>query len=141
MITRLFCRRRSAGTGVDTDPVGRGSDRDFGLTNAAIATSGAEIVSRDGDVLTVLADGAQVQAIAQVADVAWIENWLLREKHNETSGGVIIGGPWLRRAAFVTLVAMTCGNILRPVPGKQANTHLICAGTGFLLENATARSD
>jgi hypothetical protein len=66
--------------------------RDFGLTNAAIATSGAEIVSRDGDTLTVLADAGQVQAIAQVADVAWIENWLLREKHNETGGGQIIGG-------------------------------------------------
>ena len=61
--------------------------RDFGLTNAAIAATGAEIVSRDGDALTVLADGAQVQAIAQVADVAWIENWLLREKHNEAGGG------------------------------------------------------
>ena len=68
------------------------SGRDFGLTNAAIATTGAEIVSRDGDVLTVLADAAQVQAIAQVADVAWIENWLLREKHNEWGGGQIIGG-------------------------------------------------
>ncbi|MBK8047895.1 MAG: hypothetical protein IPK16_12635 [Anaerolineales bacterium] len=68
------------------------SGRDFGLTNAAIATSGAQIISRDGDALTVLADGAQVQAIAQVADVAWIENWLLREKHNEVGGGQIIGG-------------------------------------------------
>lgn len=68
------------------------SGRDFGLANAAIAASGAEIVSRDGDALSVLADAGQVQAIAQVADVAWIENWLLREKHNDQGGGVIIGG-------------------------------------------------
>lgn len=76
------------------------SGRDFGLTNAAIATSGAEIVSRDGDVLTVLADAAQVQAIAQVADVAWIENWLLREKHNESGGGQIIGGLAANNAGY-----------------------------------------
>ena len=74
--------------------------RDFGLTNAAIAATGAEIVSRDGDALTVLADGAQVQAIAQVADVAWIENWLLREKHNEAGGGAIIGGATANAAGY-----------------------------------------
>jgi subtilisin family serine protease len=68
------------------------SGRDWGLTNAAIATTGAQIVSRDGDALTVVADAGQVQAIAQVVEVAWVENWLLREKHNEVGGGQIIGG-------------------------------------------------
>ena len=76
------------------------SGRDFGLTTAAIATTGAEIVSRDGDALTVLADAPQVQAIAQVADVAWIENWLLREKHNEWGGGQIIGGLAANNAGY-----------------------------------------
>jgi hypothetical protein len=64
---------------------------DAGLTQAAIATSGAEVLQRDNDVLLVAANGAQVAAIAQVADVAWIENIVLNEKHNETGAGVIIG--------------------------------------------------
>ena len=76
------------------------SGRDFGLTTAAIATTGAEIVSRDGDAFTVVADAAQIQAIAQVADVAWIENWLLREKHNEWGGGQIIGGMAANNAGY-----------------------------------------
>lgn len=69
--------------------VERGSD--FGLTRAAIASTGAELITEDGNVLVVLANSDQLNAIAQVSDVAWVENYLLRERHNEIGGGVIMG--------------------------------------------------
>ena len=72
-----------------------------------IASSGAEILSREdgqiesgdevifldqeGPVLLVAADAAQLVEIASVLDVAWIENYVLREKHNETAAGNSIG--------------------------------------------------
>ncbi len=62
-----------------------------GQTRAAIAQSGAQVLSRDGNLLLVAADSAQLQAIANVLDVAWIENYVLPEKHNEYAAGVILG--------------------------------------------------
>ena len=64
---------------------------DAGLATAAIAQSGAQVLGRDGQILLVAADGAQVDALAQVLDVAWVENFLFREKHNEYGAGVIMG--------------------------------------------------
>ena len=63
-----------------------------GQTQAAIARSGATVLGRDGQYITVGADRAQVEAIAHVTDVAWIENFDLKETHNESGAGVIIGG-------------------------------------------------
>ncbi len=48
-------------------------------------------MAREGNILLVAADSAQLDAIAQVLDVAWIENFMFREKHNEYGAGVIMG--------------------------------------------------
>ncbi len=77
---------------------------DFGLYRIRIETGSdiaavwdqlADILPDDiwgeGQYITVPATGAQVQAIAQILDVAWIEKWMLPEKHNEYGGGVIMG--------------------------------------------------
>jgi serine protease AprX len=49
------------------------------------------VLSRSDGILLVAADAAQVQAIAHVLDVAWVENYVLPEKHNEYGAGVILG--------------------------------------------------
>ena len=64
---------------------------DTGATTAAVAQSGAQILSRDGSYLIVGADANQLKAIANVLDVAWIENYLPKEKHNEYGAGQIMG--------------------------------------------------
>ena len=64
---------------------------DAGLTTAALASSGAEILDRDNNILLVAADAAQVQAVANVLDVAWVENFTINRKHNEEGGGFIMG--------------------------------------------------
>ncbi|MCA9926841.1 MAG: S8 family serine peptidase, partial [Anaerolineales bacterium] len=61
-----------------------------GLVTAAIARSGAQIL-RDQSSLLVLADAAQLEAVANVLDVAWIENFVMPQKHNDTGAGVIMG--------------------------------------------------
>jgi hypothetical protein len=62
-----------------------------GQTQVAIARSGATVLDRSGDLLIVGATAEQVVAIAQVLDVAWIEPYVLPEKHNEYGAGVILG--------------------------------------------------
>jgi hypothetical protein len=69
--------------------VERGADA--GQATAAIARSGARVLSRDDNILTVAADAAQVEAIARVLDVAWVQNYALRAKHNEYGAGAIMG--------------------------------------------------
>jgi len=64
---------------------------DAGLTRAAVLRSGATFVRGSGSSLVVLADAAQVEAIAHVLDVAWIENFRFPERHNEYGAGVIMG--------------------------------------------------
>jgi serine protease AprX len=64
---------------------------DARLAAAALARSGAQIVAGEGDVLWLAAGADQVEAIAQVLDVAWIENLALPETHNEYGAGVILG--------------------------------------------------
>jgi serine protease AprX len=56
-----------------------------------MARSGAQVLQRQGEWVLVAANPAQVRAMAQVVDVAWIEPFSLREKHNEYAGGVIVG--------------------------------------------------
>ncbi|HEV2124583.1 MAG TPA: S8 family serine peptidase, partial [Chloroflexota bacterium] len=69
--------------------VERGADA--GVAQAAIARSGAQVLMREGQILLVAADSTQVDAIAQVVDVAWVGNFLQREKHNEYGAGAIMG--------------------------------------------------
>ena len=76
-------------TGLYTVRVERGAD--FGLARAAIASSGAEVVRQEDGILVVAADAAQLVAIANVVDVAWIETFMLREKHNEYGAGSLMG--------------------------------------------------
>jgi hypothetical protein len=64
---------------------------DVGLARAAIAQSGAAVVAGEANSLVVVADAAQVDALAGVLDVAWIENFAFHEKHNEYGGGTIMG--------------------------------------------------
>ncbi|MCB0036184.1 MAG: hypothetical protein KDE51_19270, partial [Anaerolineales bacterium] len=64
----------------------------FGLTRAAVAQTGAEMLGYEGDIMVIGADAEQISAIAQVTDVAWIENFKLAQKHNDSGAGVIIGG-------------------------------------------------
>lgn len=64
---------------------------DAGLAAAAIARTNAQVLGRQGNYLLVGADSAQLDALAQVVDVAWVENFLLPEKHNQYGAGAIMG--------------------------------------------------
>jgi hypothetical protein len=64
---------------------------DVGLVSAAIAQSGAVVVAGEGNNLVAIADTTQLDRIAGVLDVAWIENFTFHEKHNEYGGGTIMG--------------------------------------------------
>ena len=57
----------------------------------AIQATGARVVTGNGQVLRVWAAADQIDAIARIPDVAWIEAFVMREKHNEYGGGVILG--------------------------------------------------
>jgi serine protease AprX len=63
---------------------------DAAAAQAAVAAAGAQIQKRDGSVLEVTANSAQLDAIAQVLDVASVQNLLLRKKNNEYGGGAIM---------------------------------------------------
>lgn len=63
---------------------------DLGLATAAIARAGISVLRQSGNILLVAADGAQVDALARVLDVAWIQNYVPYEKHNETGAGTIM---------------------------------------------------
>ena len=65
----------------------RGADVD--ATEAAIAAAGAQVVSRNNEVVIVAGNGAQIEAVARVLDVATVEAYALRQKHNEYGGGII----------------------------------------------------
>lgn len=78
------------GPGLYRIRVERGSDA--GQARAAIAQSGATVLGRDGQYIVVGAETDQIEAIAQVTDVAWVENFDLKETHNDSGAGVIIGG-------------------------------------------------
>jgi len=77
------------GTRLYTVRIERGADA--GLATAAIAASGAQVLARAENILLVAADSAQLDAIAHVVDVAWVQNFTFREKHNEYGAGVIMG--------------------------------------------------
>ncbi|HJW83131.1 MAG TPA: hypothetical protein VJ754_02390, partial [Anaerolineae bacterium] len=77
------------GTHLYTVRIERGADA--GLATAAMAQTGAQILSRNENIVLAAADSAQLDAIAHVLDVAWVQNHTLREKHNEYGAGVIMG--------------------------------------------------
>ena len=77
------------GTRLYTVRLERGADA--GLATAAVARSGAQVLSRQGGILVIAADAAQLDAVAHVLDVAWVQNYTLREKHNESGAGAILG--------------------------------------------------
>ena len=54
-------------------------------------TTGARVLRRNGRTLVVLATAERLEALAGLEDVAWVENFVLREKHNDKGGGVIMG--------------------------------------------------
>ena len=67
----------------------RGVDR--ALVQADIEAVGGSVVTSSGDVLTVAADRTQLDEVSELNAVAWVENLMFREKHNEFGAGVILG--------------------------------------------------
>jgi serine protease AprX len=57
----------------------------------SISQGGATLFRRSDDFLVVLAHATQLEAIAHITDVAWVENFTFHETHNEYGGGVIMG--------------------------------------------------
>ncbi len=57
----------------------------------AISNTGAQLLSPADKNMYVSADSAQVNAIARIADVAYIEDFTLKVKHNDAGAGVILG--------------------------------------------------
>ena len=66
-------------------------DADPGVATSDIEAAGGTVVTASGDVLTVTADRAHLDAVAELTAVAWVENFMMREKHNEYGAGVILG--------------------------------------------------
>jgi len=58
----------------------------FGQVRSLVARTGAEILSFEEDIMIVAANGSLVDAIAQVDDVASINNFYLNEKLSNSSG-------------------------------------------------------
>ncbi len=73
---------------------------DAGQATAAIARSGARVLERRGNLLLVGAEGDQLTAIAGILDVAWIERFVLPEKHNEYGAGQIVGANTANAAGY-----------------------------------------
>jgi subtilase family serine protease len=73
---------------------------DVAAVAQAVSASGAQVLGQSGSTMTVAADGAALEAIARIGDVASIENFQLRQKHNEYAGGTIMGADAARAAGF-----------------------------------------
>ncbi len=58
--------------------------------NGRITATGAEVLRADGPVFVVAANESQLNSLAFIKDVAWIENFVIYEKHNEYGAGQII---------------------------------------------------
>ncbi len=58
----------------------------------ALIATGAEISRYDDGSALVLANSPQLDALAYIVEVAWIEDFFFYEKHNEYGAGQIIGG-------------------------------------------------
>ncbi len=86
---KLSPRLESEGTNLYRVKVERGADA--GLVVAAVAKTDAQILGRQGNILLLAADADQLKPIAEILDVAWVENFAFHEKHNEYGAGVIMG--------------------------------------------------
>jgi subtilisin family serine protease len=75
-------------------------DADGARSAAAIARSGPRVATRDGQTLVVVASAAQISALARLDDVAWIESFALRKKHNDHGGGIIMGSVVANNAGY-----------------------------------------
>lgn len=68
---------------------------DLAALAAAVDSFRVSVVDRSGNIAIVVADSAQVDALAQLVDVAWIENFTFPERHgvtaNEYGAGSIMG--------------------------------------------------
>jgi PKD repeat protein len=64
---------------------------DIAAVEADIEAAGGDVVAGSGRVLVVSADSAELTDVAALQSVAWVENLVLREKHNEYGAGVILG--------------------------------------------------
>ncbi|HFQ94661.1 MAG TPA: hypothetical protein ENK32_11660, partial [Anaerolineae bacterium] len=67
------------------------SGADVTAVTQLINNLGAAVYKQDGNFLLVAANSFQVDSIAHILDVAWIENFVIPEKQNEFGAGVIVG--------------------------------------------------
>lgn len=88
---------RTGGPGLYSVRVERGGDV-AGTANAIARLGG--VASASGDRLTVAIASGQLQAIARIADVAFIENFQLRVKHNDVGAGQIMGAGTANAAGY-----------------------------------------
>ncbi len=84
---KLDTNLKRTGTQLYRVRVERGADAAQAI--AAIAQSGAQVLRRDGQLLLIGADSAQIDAIAQVDDVAWVENFALPKTMDQYARGII----------------------------------------------------
>jgi hypothetical protein len=64
-------------------------DADAAAVRAEVLAAGARLFGGSGQSFVVMADGVQLQAAARVLEVAWIEPFAFREKHNEYASGIV----------------------------------------------------
>ena len=64
---------------------------DIAANAEAIRSTGARLLSDPARLMYIAADSAQLAAVARISDVAYIENFLMNEKHNDSGAGQILG--------------------------------------------------
>ena len=64
---------------------------DASMAVPVVGGRSTEMVSAQDNTLIIAATYDQLVQVAQVLDVAWIDNFVLKEKHNEYGAGVIVG--------------------------------------------------
>jgi subtilisin family serine protease len=79
------------GPAIYTVRIERGANA-AGAVQQIAATRGLQLAIVAPNKVQVIADRAQIEAVARVPDVAWIEPYTVYQTHNEYGGGQIIGG-------------------------------------------------
>jgi subtilisin family serine protease len=59
------------------------------LARSQVLATGARLFGGSGESFVVRADAAQLEAMARVLDVGWIERFEFRQKHNEYAGAIV----------------------------------------------------
>jgi subtilisin family serine protease len=62
---------------------------DASVTHAEVLATGARAFGGSGMSFVIEADASQLEAVARVLDVAWIETFSFREKHNEYASAIV----------------------------------------------------